>query len=125
MKQLELDNACEQLQNDLDCFLDGIDTQLGKGTFEKICQIVVDRFAILKDANEMVPCVTVIMDNVIIENILCDDSKQAEKVFKDKLAERLSNWDEYTAEDVEAILDNGYETFGNGSVCLSWATKPE
>ena len=72
----------------------------------------------------MVPCVIVVRDNVVDEHVLCRDSKHAEKVFRDKLAECLSNWDEYTQEDIDCVLDNGYEKFGNGSVCLSWAMSP-
>ncbi len=68
-----------------------------------------------------VPCVIVVKNNVVEENVLCRDGKHAEKVFLDKLAERLSNWDEYDQDDIDAVLDNGYEEFGNGSVCLSWA----
>jgi hypothetical protein len=73
----------------------------------------------------MVPCVIVIRDNVVEENILCCDEEHADNVFLDKLAERISNWDEYSQDDIEAVLDNGHEKFGNGSVCMSWASSPD
>lgn len=72
-----------------------------------------------------VPCVVVIRDGVVYDHVLCDDSEHAERVFLDKLAERLSNWDEYDADQRQAVLDNGYEEFGSGSVCLSWAMSPD
>jgi hypothetical protein len=72
----------------------------------------------------MILCVVVIKDNLVHDNIMCNDNVHAEKVFFDKLAENLSNWDEYTEEDREAVLEDGYENFGNGSVCLTWAMSP-
>ena len=72
----------------------------------------------------MVPCIVVVKDGVVDENILCVDSADAEKRFLDKCAERLSNWDEYSAEDREACLDDGYAEYVTGSVCLSWAMTP-
>ena len=73
----------------------------------------------------MVPCIIVVRDNVVSENILCRDGEHAKTVFLAKLAECLSNWDEYDQKDIDAILDDGYEQFGTGSVCLSWATSPD
>jgi hypothetical protein len=32
----------------------------------------------------------------------------------------LSNFDEYTKEDIDTILDNGYERFGNGFIAINW-----
>lgn len=40
----------------------------------------------------------------------------AQKCFLDACSTRLSNWDEYDNEDKEALLDQGYEEFGNGSI---------
>ena len=73
----------------------------------------------------MIPCIIVVREGVVSENILCRDAEHAERVFLDKLAECLSNWDEYDQDDRDVILENGYEQFGNGSVCLSWATSPD
>jgi hypothetical protein len=66
-----------------------------------------------------------VREGIVSENILCRDGEHAERVFLDKLAECLSNWDEYDQDDRDAVLDNGYEQFGNGSVCLSWASSPD
>ena len=73
----------------------------------------------------MIPCVIVILDGVVEENIQCNNSEHAESVFLDKCASNLSNWDEYTADDREVCLEDGYAIFGRGSVCLSWASSPE
>lgn len=72
----------------------------------------------------MIPCVIVIRDDVVEENIQCNDAEHAERVFLDKCASKLSNWDEYTADDRNACLEDGYALFGLGhcSVCLSWAS---
>lgn len=67
--------------------------------------------------------VTVIRDNVIDSITLFPETDEgrakAESAFLLTCNDVLSNFDEYTQDDIEAILDNGYETFGNGSVCLS------
>jgi len=47
-------------------------------------------------------------------------STEAEEYFLSVCRERLSNFDEYDKDDIQAILDNGYEEFGNGSICLCW-----
>jgi hypothetical protein len=69
----------------------------------------------------MIPCVIVIRDDVVEENIQCLNAEHAEKVFVDKCASNLSNWDEYTSEDQSVCVEDGYALFGTGSVCLSWA----
>lgn len=48
----EIIDQREELQNDLDCFLDGIDEILGHGTFDKICDLVVKRFDVLLEKDE-------------------------------------------------------------------------
>ena len=73
----------------------------------------------------MVPCVIVIKDQIVDENILCKDSEEAEKLFFAKCEESISNWDEYSEEDKEAILENGVAEKANGSICLSWASNYE
>lgn len=44
----ELDDQCELIQNDLQCLLDGLPDE----TIDNACQIIVDRFKILKDQLE-------------------------------------------------------------------------
>ena len=44
--------------------------------------------------------------------------EKAIKAFFDACSNCLSNFDEYTQKDRDAIEDRGFETFGNGSVCL-------
>ena len=64
---------------------------------------------------------------VIIKNNLVDDirrfekSDEAEKYFLERCAWLISNWDEYTQEDKENILEDGYEEFEDGSICLAWS----
>ena len=41
----ELANQCQSIQDDLDCVLDGIDQDF----MDRSCQVVVDRFKILKE----------------------------------------------------------------------------
>jgi hypothetical protein len=69
----------------------------------------------------MVPCVIVIKNNIVDANILCANREEAQRVFLDKCNTYISNWDEYSKEDVDAVLEDGYEKFGNGSICLSWS----
>ena len=70
--------------------------------------------------------VVVIKDSVIDENYLFrgDDNddivQRAEKKFLDACATNVSNWYEYSEEDKNNALDDGYVEFGRGSVCISW-----
>ncbi|MFC1617635.1 hypothetical protein ACFL2K_05395 [Candidatus Margulisiibacteriota bacterium] len=63
--------------------------------------------------------VVVIKDSVIEENVLVNSSEQAEEIFLDKCQEYIWNYDEYTAGDIEAILEQGYANFGSNSICIS------
>ncbi len=49
------------------------------------------------------------------------DTDLIESQFLDEVACRISNFDEYTTADKEAICENGYERFGNGSVQIHWS----
>ena len=67
--------------------------------------------------------VTVIRNGVVDEMTLfksdtVEERQKAENFFLDRCGEILTNWDEYTNDDKDAILDNGYESFGNGSICI-------
>lgn len=63
--------------------------------------------------------VTVVKDNVVDSLWIFPDVESAEKKFLDECSTRLSNWDEYTQDDIDSILADGYEKFGNGSICLT------
>jgi len=67
--------------------------------------------------------VIVIRNGVVDENILSSSKEQAETLFLKKCESILSNFDEYTEHDKRAILDDGYETFGCGSICISWPER--
>ncbi len=45
VNRLALDNQREQIQEDLECVLDGLDNQM----MINVCQIIVDRFEILEN----------------------------------------------------------------------------
>ena len=71
--------------------------------------------------------VVVIKEGVVDEVILLsgsnrdEASEKAEAIFRDKCATYVSNWDEYTSDDIACCLDDGYVQFGTcGSVCISW-----
>ena len=51
------------------------------------------------------------------------DTREIESAFLEEVAARVSNFDEYTEEDKEAICDNGYEGFGAGSVQIFWSDE--
>ena len=52
----------------------------------------------------MIPCVIKIKDGVVDELTICTNGDHAEKVFLDLCKTHISNWDEYTQDDIDAIL---------------------
>ncbi len=64
--------------------------------------------------------VQTIQDNILDEIIYVGMQRaEAEQQFLGACANVISNWlEEYTPADIEAILDQGYEKFGNGAVML-------
>ena len=63
--------------------------------------------------------VTTIRDNVIEDILEFDNEEKAQEAFLELCQTNLSNFDEYTPEDIDAILAQGYETHGHGSICIS------
>jgi hypothetical protein len=67
--------------------------------------------------------VVVIRDDVVESLSAFPDNDlgnaEAELTFLNKCAENLSNWDDYTPDDRSALLEQGYEKFGHGSICLA------
>ena len=57
----------------------------------------------------MAPCVVIIKDGVVDDLIQCRDGEHAEKVFVEKCAETFPDWDEHTQEDIDAIIEDGFE----------------
>ncbi len=47
-------------------------------------------------------------------------SEKANQKLIEVCREVFSNFDTYTPDDIEAILEDGYAEFGHGSVCISW-----
>jgi len=65
--------------------------------------------------------VIIVKDSVVDNSFPFRDGVEAEKIFLDKCRENVSNFDSYSSKDIDAILDEGYETFGNGnSICIHW-----
>jgi hypothetical protein len=78
----------------------------------------------------MVPCVIVIRNNLVEKSQQCRDEHHAVQVFlrecRDNLASGFTtNIDDYSTEDLHAIVERGYQTFDNGSVCLTWMYTAE
>lgn len=72
------------------------------------------------DGNELIPFVIIIRDNVVDEIIRCNNGEEAETVFIEQVKLHTGTNDQ-TQEYIDMILDDGYESFEDGSVCLSWA----
>lgn len=49
------------------------------------------------------------------------DIVEAEASFKSIAQRKFSNWEDYTSSDIEAVMDDGYETHSTGSLCIAWA----
>ena len=71
-----------------------------------------------------------IQDSVLYDvHSLCgtDDGilrEWAEKKFIDLASDCVSNWDEYTADDRNTCLEEGYIKYGNGnSICITGLTQ--
>ena len=47
-----------------------------------------------------------------------EDEEEAEETFLNIASEKFSNWDEYSPEDIKAVLENGCEKTSGGSVCI-------
>lgn len=67
--------------------------------------------------------VVIIKKNAVDELFSFPDTSegnlQAEKKFVERMSECLSNYDNYTSEDVDACLENGIAKFGVGSICIT------
>ena len=64
--------------------------------------------------------VIVIKDDNIIGNYPFVTGEEAELHFLCECKKMLSNFDEYTKEDIDIILENGYEGYGNGFIAINW-----
>jgi hypothetical protein len=69
--------------------------------------------------------VVVIKDNVVDMLWIYPDCKTAEDKFLEECSTRLRNWDGYTEDDKQAILDDGYAEFEfeNGSICIAHPSR--
>ena len=60
-----------------------------------------------------------IQDNLLNDvEFVGTDRQVAQDRFIDSCRNHLTNFDEYTQEDIDALHDEGYAEFTNGSICL-------
>lgn len=64
--------------------------------------------------------VIVIEDDRLIDNIPFVDDFEAENIFEESCKTHISNFDEYTLKDIEALLEQGYEEYGRGKIRICW-----
>lgn len=64
--------------------------------------------------------VTVIKDNQLLENFPFIDKAEAHSIFLEQCKNYLSNFDEYTRDDIDVILEKGKEIFGHGEIRIWW-----
>jgi hypothetical protein len=71
---------------------------------------------------KMTPCI-VVVKNGLVDEITIIENGDEERHFLEKCQESVSNWDEFTAEDISNVLSDGYVERVNGTICLAWAEK--
>jgi hypothetical protein len=75
--------------------------------------------------SERVSTVNVILvrDDVVEEvhsfNDVPEGNAEAEALFLELCAANLTNWADYSSEDVSTVVDQGYEMFGHGAIYLA------
>jgi hypothetical protein len=47
-------------------------------------------------------------------------SELAYKKFIELCSERVSDWRDYSPEDIESTLEDGYVEYDRGSICITW-----
>lgn len=65
------------------------------------------------------PLIVVIKDDVVFESKVATP-ENCEQVYLDTCREHISNFDQFSPEDIETIVDEGYAKMVVGSVCLHW-----
>ena len=73
---------------------------------------------------ESVPMIVVIKNGVVNSTTMVSDRENAEAEFLSACQTYVSDWNEYKAEDIATVLDNGYCETVTGSVCLTWVDLP-
>lgn len=64
--------------------------------------------------------VIIIRDNQAVEIFPFVTRDEAGLHFLCECKNKISNFDEYTSEDIAYILENGFERFGDGSISIVW-----
>lgn len=70
--------------------------------------------------NSSVFVINVKKQGLCLEFVGFDSGKEAEDFFLKKASNKFSNWSDYSSDDIDAILENGFEETSEGSLCLSW-----
>jgi len=73
-----------------------------------------------KIVEEIKGTVTVINQDRLVENLPFKDETEAYSIFLEFCKNYLSNFDEYTQKDIDAILKDGIERFGHGEIRIWW-----
>jgi len=73
-----------------------------------------------KHIKEYKGTVVVIKNNELQENIPFIDEADAHDKFLEQCKKYISNFDEYSAEDIDTILEDELEIFGHGEISISW-----
>lgn len=70
-----------------------------------------------------------VKNNSVAEMVSFEDTPEgnakAEEFFRDMIKNTISNWEDHTAEDIDAYVDDGFCSFGNGSICLTHSPMEE
>lgn len=67
-----------------------------------------------------------VVQNVTAFNDDSEGNAEAEKVFLEKCSEHIWNFDEYTEDDKDVLIEQGYECYGSGnSICITHIEIPE
>ena len=73
-----------------------------------------------KTDKQILGTILVIKENDIWENIPFHNSEESEKIFLHECQGYISNFDEYTRDDIDKILKNKREIFGRGFIAIHW-----
>jgi len=73
--------------------------------------------------NDFIYVIVIIGEMVIdLQRFTRDDVVLAERAFIDAMQEHLSNYADYTDADIQACVEDGYESFGqSNSIQLHWS----
>lgn len=109
-------------------FSDGFECNIDVDSVKEwLKQYAPDLLSVLEGESVDTVTVIVVKDDEVQDKISFPETRQgnlaAEKCFVGKMAQHISNFDEYSSGDIQACLDDGYEGFGNGSISIVHDTE--